>query len=108
MNGETVIRRRAGTTTDRYDNEIPDWSNATELEITGALVAPTNTREDNDDRSAVITQTVVYLPPGADLLPSDHLVVRGVEHEIDGDPGDWQHPHVGPMGIEVPLRKVSG
>lgn len=107
---ETVIRQRATTTTDRYNNSVPDWTTPETVTLTARGVEPTSsTEDDRDGRQAVITGYRVYLDSGADVLPSDRVVLRGVTYEVNGTPADWRSPwgtNVG--GVVVALKKFTG
>lgn len=108
--GETVTVLTAGTTTDRYGNEVPDWGNATSTLVPGCGVAPRSSSELNDpSRAAVIVGLTVYLPPGSVVSARDRMVVRGGTYEVVGEPGDWRSPFTGEaFGLEVALQRVEG
>ena len=109
MIGETVTRQRATVTTGRYGDETIDWSNPDEVDITNCAVAPRNDSEENDGRTAVIVGFTVYTPPGADVLPSDRLVIRGTVNEVDGEASVWVNPFVNiNEGSEIQTRRVDG
>lgn len=110
MTGETVTRLRATTTGDRYGDDVADWSEPDELEIDGCKVAPRESDEDHSSgRQAVIQGLTIYTPDGADVLPSDRLRVRGVVHEVVGEPGVWTNPWSGvTAGLELRTRRVAG
>lgn len=109
MTGETITVLRPGSTTDRYDNVVADWTAPTRTDITGCAVAPRSTSEENIGRQAVIIGLTVYTPAGADIRPSDRVEVRGDVHEVDGEIGDWRNPFTGTRpGLEVQLKRVAG
>jgi hypothetical protein len=107
---ESVTRLRAGTTTDRYGGTVADWSDPDALVITGCAVAPRDAEEDRTNgRQAVIIGFNIYTPAGADVLPTDRLIVRGEECEVDGDPGVWTSPYTDVTeGVEIRTRRVEG
>jgi hypothetical protein len=107
---ESITRVRAGSTTDRFDNTVPDWSDPDELDIEGCAVAPRDAEEDRTNgRQAVIVGFNIYAPPGADIRPTDRVVARGETHEIDGDPGVWVDPFSQTeKGVEIRTRRVEG
>jgi hypothetical protein len=71
----TVVRAAADV--DRYDNAVKDWADATRT-VTRGRVAQ-RTRDENRStgltvgEERVITEWVVYLPAGTDILPTDRL-----------------------------------
>lgn len=109
MTGETITVLRHGSTTDRYENTVPDWTDPTRIPIKGCAVAPRSTSEDNAGRQAVIVGLIVYTPAGVDIRPTDRVEVRGVVHEVDGEIGDWRNPFTGTRaGLEVQLKRAAG
>lgn len=107
---ETVIRLRAGTTSDRYNSAVDDWTDPDELEINSCAVAPRLDSEDRTNgRQGVIVGLTVYAPAGADILATDRVRVRGDDYEVDGEPGDWRSPYgTANGGLEIALRRVEG
>lgn len=110
MAGETVTRLRGTVDEDRYSNAVVDWTSPDELAIEGAAIAPTASTEDNNGRTAVVSDLTVYLPAGSDVIAGDRMLVRGETFKVDGDPFDWRHPTVAnaPEGLEVHLRRAAG
>lgn len=110
MTGETVVRLRASTSEDIYGSEVRDWAGADAAPITGCVVAPRLDGEAHaDGRQGVIVGFTVYAPPGTEVLPSDRLTIRGRDHEVDGEPGDWVDPWSGvSKGVELAARRVDG
>jgi len=108
MFGETVtVRRRVQGEDDRFGN--PTWTWADD-QVDGVAVAPRSSAEPAQvGRLAVITGLSVYLPTDTTIGPHDRLVVRGIEYEVEGEPGDWRSPYSGRRpGIEVAVRRVEG
>jgi hypothetical protein len=107
---EIVTRVRPGTTTDRYGADVADWTDPDELDIGGCAVAPRHSGEDTTDgRQGVIIGYTVYAPAGADVLPTDRLVIRGDTHDIDGLPGVWTSPFTATTeGVEIAAKRVDG
>jgi hypothetical protein len=107
---ETVTRLRAPSTTDRYGATVPDWDNATELDVTSCIVAPrTQEEETGNGRVAVPIGFTVYAPAGTDIIETDRLEVRGEPCEVDGKPAVWTDPWTNTTrGVEVPVRTVDG
>jgi hypothetical protein len=107
--GETVIRQRPGTTTNRYDDTVPDWSDPDLESIDGCALAPELAAEDSDHRQGVVIGWTLYAPAGADIEPSDRIVARGDTYEVDGEPADWRSPFSGrAAGVALSLRRVEG
>lgn len=78
-------------------------------QIPGCAFAPTGGYELSSSRETAITQPTIYAPPGADILNSDTVVVRGLHYEVDGVPATWVHPTTGAtVGLAIPLRGVTG
>jgi hypothetical protein len=116
MHGPTVVIRRAGTKSDRYNptNVVPDWDNVTDSSVD--LLAPPAPRrtseagigEVTDRRQGVIYGYTLYFPSGADLLASDRVVLWGDEYEVDGEPGVWTSGTGSSLGgLEVDVVRAS-
>jgi hypothetical protein len=106
MQTETVTRLRAGTTTDPYSNEpTEDWTTPTELDIT--TLAPAEPRPSGeplqDARNQVVSGYTLYLPEGSDVTRVDRMRVRGVVHNVLGDPAVWLG-----AGLVVQLERSEG
>jgi head-tail adaptor len=89
---EMVTRLRATTTTDPYSNEdSPDWSTPSELNI--VTLAPAEPRPSQepvqDARNAVTSGFTLYLPEDADVTARDRMRVRGRVYDVLGDPAGW-------------------
>lgn len=110
MIGETVVRLRPTAGTDRYGNPEPDWGDADAADIDGCVLAPRLDPEDRDQgRQGVVIGWTVYAPHGGDILATDRLRIRGDDHEVDGEPGDWRSPFTcHGEGLEVQTRRVVG
>ena len=109
MTGETVTVLTGVASVDRYGNAILDWSTPTERQVAGCAVAPRSSSEDRDGRAGVIVGLSLYLPAGCRLTAQERVRVRGVDYEVDGEPGDWRDPFDGvAAGVEVALRVVHG
>lgn len=109
--GETVTRLRASTTTDRYGNEIRDWSTATSTPYEGCGVARGNVTDETvtADRDVVVSDLVIYMPPAADVVASDRIEVRGQTCEVVGSPFLWRSPFTGhQFGLVVNANRVEG
>ncbi len=113
MVGETVtVTHPAATATDEYGDPIPGQS-AT-VQVPGCAVAPrmqlqASTESGERGRQGVIVGLTVYTPPGVDIRSSDKLTVRGVDYDVEGEPGVWVNAFTGvPRGVEVALRRAVG
>lgn len=76
----------------------------------GCAVAPINSTEPNEPgRNAVITGYTVYGPTGMVITPRDHAVIRGIEYQIDGEPGVWKNPYTGESpGNQFAVKRIEG
>ena len=112
MIGETIVRLRAQEAVERnrYGGAVTGWDSAVSAEIDGCAVSPRFNPEDTAlGRQGVIVGLTVYAPPGTDVLPTDRVVVRGVEYEVDGQPGEWTNPYDSlSRGVEFALKRVDG
>ena len=108
--GERVEVLRPGSDVDRYGDTLVDWSTVSAASVlTGCAVAPATSAENNDGRSAVVDVVDVYAAVGADVLPSDRLVIRGLVYEVVGSPEVWRSPFSGwEAGVKITARKVDG
>ncbi|MCL2089848.1 MAG: hypothetical protein FWH11_01250 [Micrococcales bacterium] len=110
---ETVVRIRPSTTVvgrDAFDQ--PVLAGPDEAEIPGALVAPkgSTTVVSQPGREPVLTATTLYFRRSSpDIAPGDRVRVRGVEHDVDGEPAAWPPRRPGgPSGLVVTLRDPEG
>lgn len=109
MIGETVTRLRGEVVSAGQGNTRTDWTTPARLNIEGAVVAPRESSEDNQYRTAVIVGLTVYLPTGTELLPTDRLEVRGTSYEVVGEPGDFRNPYDSSIdGLQVALERITG
>jgi hypothetical protein len=107
--GEQVGVIRPSTATDRYGNSQRTYGSTASHTVDGCAFDPGASTEDNDGRTATVTAPTLYCPPGADLLASDQVLVRGTRYEVDGEPADWRDPFGSTLGgIVATLRKVVG
>ena len=109
MIGEPVGVIRAGTTVDRYENVVTVYGTEVDFIIDGCAFDPGGSTEIHDGRTAVVTLPTVYAPPGADLLATDRLVVRGRPYDVTGTPAVWVNPYSATeKGVVVQLEEVTG
>ena len=59
-------------------------------------------------RDTIVSDYVIYMPPGADVGPTDQLVVRGVTCEVVGRPFPWVGMSGWEPGIEVRANVGTG
>lgn len=65
---------------------IPDWENATQLDIRGCSMQPASTTLSQDGRVLGISDSyTLFAPPDADIEAGDHVQFQGKIFEIDGD-----------------------
>lgn len=109
--GETVTVLTPAVIENRYGRSTvdPDWSHAVQATVDGCLFAPQSTSEDNDGRTAVLSDARLYLPAGTEVTAGCRVVIRGEQYEFDGSPSVWADPFgQGLDGIEAQVRKVDG
>jgi hypothetical protein len=108
--GETVTRVRPELVADRYGGTVKNWDDTTEDTIDGCAVAPRLEGETTTgNREGVVIGWTVYAPADADVLATDRLRIRDVDHDVDGEPGEWRSPFSGARkGLEIRTRRVAG
>lgn len=89
---DTITRLRPGTKSAR-GSDIPDWGQASSLEIAGCSVQPTATSLSEDGRVLGILDGVTcYCPYDADVQEGDRIQFEGLTYEINGSPRRWRSP----------------
>ena len=69
---------------------VPDWDNATRLEIGECLVQPSSTSLSQDGRIQGITDGLtVCCPVDSDIIAGDRIEYQGALYTITGDPMKW-------------------
>lgn len=111
--GETVTVLRAGLADDGYGNQVRDWSTPVRIPCAGCAVAQgardSVTEILTGDRNVIISDLVVFMPPGADVVATDRLEVRGRVYEVVGEPFDWVSPFTGvAFGVPVYCNRMEG
>ncbi len=99
----TITRIRPGVMESR-GSSVPDWNNASSLDIAGCSVQPASTDSVLDGRvNGVAESLIVYVPDNADVLAGDRIVYEGNTYIIDGEPKIWQSPtgRVSHMQLQV-------
>lgn len=92
---QTITILRAARVTDRYGTVTLDWKNPTQTVVRGE-VQPRATSENAVGRSLEVIDAVLFLPPDADLLASDRVLINGVTYRVVGPPQQVQRlgrPH---------------
>lgn len=108
MQGETVVRIRAGgTRTNPYSQALElDWKLPTNDEPMNTL-APAEPRPSEEPveslRNAVVSGYTLYLAAGEDVTARDRMRVRGEVYEVLGDPAGWLGG-----GIVVQVGRTEG
>lgn len=101
-----VVIQTAGTTVDRYNNTIADWSAPTERSAK-AWLAQTENGEVFDHRDATVWSFTATLDITAELQPYERVVIDGQVYEVVGRPNVAHTPR-GPHHIEATLRRCAG
>jgi hypothetical protein len=88
---DTVTRLRAPDVTGPDGATIPgDWSTVTEGQLLkvdyAAEFQPLSSTEDVVSQQRTESTHRVFLPAGADVLPTDRVRFLGVDYQIEGDP----------------------
>ena len=87
----TITVLRAATKASDYGTtQVLDWTNATSTAVNGCSVQPTSAPEFTTDRDAVLVRWVVWVPPDADVQPTDRVVFNGETYDVDGEPMRWE------------------
>lgn len=102
----TVTIVHPGSTTDRYDNDVDDWTTATRTEA-AAWVQQRSTGEDRGGRQAVITGWKCFFAADAEVTARDRIEWDGRAFEVDGEPYAPSTPD-GPHHVECQLKAVDG
>lgn len=105
---QKVVRLRGTKMTDRYDNEVIDWTAPAKKTIESVTVVPIGGSETFDVAGGRrVTRWQLNTDMGADILPDDRIEYAGDTYDIDG--GVPEHPS--PSGrldhLEVMLKRVE-
>lgn len=105
--GEDVLQRRR--VRDGFDDDGNDIWTDVNTQLRGVAVWPRYSNEIQQGRDTVITGLSMFLPPDADIEPTDHFLIRGTEYEVEGEPGFWRSALTGKeRGVECALKRVTG
>lgn len=108
--GSVRVRRRTGQT----PHGDPTFAEHT---VDGCTWAPRSEEELTDLRESVITGYWLFAPYGADIQPTDRVIIpkivdkngASVEWQVDGEPGRWQSPwSQDEVGLQVALQRAAG
>ena len=95
---------------DRYGNPVPGYAEPVDMPV--YAVSPKQSVEpDEVGRRAVLSGLTVYAPKDCPVSSRDRVVFRGVEWDVEGEPGVWvDNPHgVGVHeGVQFDLSRSEG
>jgi hypothetical protein len=80
---------------------VPDWDNATSVDVTGCSVQPAPAPEYVVDRSQALTRWQVFAPSTADVRPTDRIGWGSTTYDVDGDPQRWDFPPLSHLVINL-------
>lgn len=105
---DTVTRIRPGTI-ERRGSVEPDWSHATEAQITGCSMQPGGTSLSQDGRVLAISEGYTcYMPPGSDVAAGDRIQFAGLTYSVIGEPRPWTSPSGRVSNLQVQLERWMG
>lgn len=107
--GESVVVvRRPGR--DKYGDQVAGSDVRTEYEDCGVADGSALGPETLGGHEApVVSDYLLFLPIGADVLATDAVEVRGVECEVVGKPFTWSNPLTGlSFGVVVRANRGEG
>lgn len=105
---DTVTRIRPGQI-DRRGSIGPDWSTATEKQISGCSVQPGGTSLSQDGRVLAISDGYTcYMPPGSDVIAGDKIRFNGQDYQVIGEPRAWTSPTGRVSSLQAQLERWSG
>ena len=111
--GESVVVVTPATTTNPYSGEPADsWDDAdvTLVEVPGVAVEPRPSGEPlQDARNQVTSGFTLYFPTDVEVTARDRVIVRGVMHNVLGEPAAWVNPFTGwAPGVVVQTERTEG
>ena len=101
----------AGQIVDPYSGEpVVSWDTPTVVPVRGCGVEPRPSTEPvQDARNSVVSGFTLYLPPDVAITAGSRVRVRGLVHEVLGEPAAWRSPFTGwAPGVVVQTRRVEG
>lgn len=103
----TVVRVRAATTTDAYNNTVQDWgAGADRVEMAGWLQQDSRKEPRSDGRDP-LEQVWLLVTNDDDVLGTDRFEGLGLTFEVEGPPAPVHTP-AGYHHTETTLRVVTG
>lgn len=78
----TVVRPGGSPSPDGGD-PIPNWATATTIDYLGEM-QPLNTSEDVVGQQRTESTHLAFLPPNADIKPTDRVRFQGLDYEVEG------------------------
>jgi hypothetical protein len=87
-----TIQRAPRIAGDYGSTTVPDWQNATSVEVTGCSVQPAPAPEFTIDRSQTLSRWQAFVPPEADVKSTDRVLWNGHTFDVDGEPLLWEFP----------------
>lgn len=91
---------------DRYGDPLP--GDGVTRVVDGCNVYPRTSSEDDDRGVNVITGLTALLPiPAADVNADMLVVHKGVEYEVEGDPGEWGWMSGDFAATQIALKKAT-
>lgn len=106
--GEAVtVESRVAGPPDRYSNPTYTWVART---VEGCGFDPGNSTETVlPYRVDTDTRPTLYAPPGTAVAPTDRIVVRGEQFQVDGEVAVWVSPFTGwSPGVVIKLKRAEG
>lgn len=78
--------------------------------VTGVVVWPRGSTEQNDGRSVVATGLDMLFPPGSPIPAArDKVQLDGKDYQVDGEPFAWRSELTGTdAGVQVSVTRVTG
>ena len=103
-----VTIRRPARTTDRYGDEVLDFSTFVDFTDTVAWISQRAASEDLNGRNERRSEWVGFFPVDVCLSAHDRVLWCGRVFEVIGPPNVPETPHGGPHHVEADLRIVEG
>jgi hypothetical protein len=104
----TIVVRRAPLRRNSHNDEVRDFTQATDSPSAGWAVDAGDTSEDNDGRDGIVSSYTLRGPFTADVLDSDRIVLFGVEYLIDGSVRRQPGPSARTSHTIVKLTRTAG
>lgn len=105
---QSIKRIRPGVKTLR-GSDVPDWSNASELVISGCSVQPSGTSLSFDGRVLAVNDSMTcFCPANSDIKAGDRIEYDGQTYTIDGEPRKWQSVSGRIDSLQITLERWSG